>query len=87
MAYDLYNGIIQNDNIDKRLIQVKPRYVLRANRRLVESTSHDYAYKQPMAKIIQRVNEYGDYMSLGRTRFKMEVEEMIRGVVNDDVEN
>lgn len=67
MAFDLYNGVINDTNIEKKIIRVKSKYLLRQNRLLVERTyGSDYAYNQPIAKIIRRVNELCEDMNLNR---------------------
>ncbi len=39
---------------------------------------HDYSYYQPIARIVRNVNEFGQYMQLNRTRFKIEVKKELK---------
>lgn len=74
MAYDLYNGRINDVNIDKRIIRQSPKYDFKKKRLVSERVyKSDYEYNQPMAKVIRNVNEYSDIMMLSRNKFKTEL--------------
>lgn len=79
MAYDLYNGVYGDRNLERKLVRMNRTRILRDNRILQEYTYvKDYSYNQPLAKIIRLVNEYGEMMSMSRSRFKVEFNEMVR---------
>lgn len=79
MAYDLYNGVISDKNIERKLIKVSHNRILRDNRLLREMTySNDYEYNQPIAKVIRLVNEFSEIMTLSRTKFKIEMRKRVR---------
>ena len=85
LAFDLFNGIISDKNIDKRLIKLMTKYNLRDNRLLLETLYlSDYSYNQPIAKVIRNVNEFSDLMMLSRTRFKNEIKGKL-GEKRDDI--
>lgn len=79
IAYDLYNKIIDDPNIQRKLVRRTSFYTLRQNRVLDEdSHESDYGYYQPIARVIRAVNEYGHLMTLSRSRFKYEAARRLR---------
>lgn len=59
MAYDLYNGVIKDTNLNMKLVKVNHNRSLRDNRLVREITYFsDYGYEQPIAKVIRLVNEF-----------------------------
>src|SRR6202012_604453 len=84
MAYDLYNGTISDNNIARKFIKSNQNSVLRDNRLLRESLYlNDYAYNQPIARIIRKVNKFSDIMTLNRSRFKIEMKKRSSNERND----
>ncbi len=79
MAYDLYNGLINDTNIARKLIRSNQNTVLRNNRLLREMMGlNDYTYNQPIARIIRQVNKFSDIMTLNRSRFKIEIKKRLK---------
>lgn len=78
LAYDLYNGRINDSNIDNKLIKVQSKYNLRDERLLMERVyKTDYEFNQPIAKVTRFVNEFSDIMTLSRNKFRTEVRKRI----------
>ncbi len=85
MAYDLYNNLINDDNIQRKLIRMTPAYNFRENRVFKELTyENDCGYYQPIARVIRLANEYKDLMmTLNRPRFKTEIKKILKERDND----
>lgn len=77
-AYDVFNGVYGDRNIEIKLVKVKRNRVLRENR-LLEETLYlsDYSYNQPIARITRLINEFAELMTLSRSRFKVEIRKVI----------
>lgn len=79
MAYDLYNGIISDSNIARKLKSSNETMVLRENKLLREEMYvNDYGYNQPIARINRKVNEFSELMTLSRSKFKVEIKKRLR---------
>lgn len=79
MAFDLFNKRINDRNIDKKFIRRPSIYQLRENKILTEMIyDNDYEYNQPLAKIIRLINEFKEFLTLNRIKFKVKVKEKLR---------
>lgn len=79
LAYDLFNGVIKDENIERCFVRLNSDRSLRSNRLLRESVYvSDYGYNQPIARVIRLVNELSDLMGLSRTKFKFEARKRLR---------
>lgn len=79
MAYDLYNERIKDVNIESRFIRRQQHRSLRTERPLTEIIyDTNYAYNQPLARMIRLVNEFSGLMMLNRSEFKAKVMERLK---------
>ena len=84
MAYDLYNGVIDDANIKKKLTSKPSYHNVREKKLLVEAKYEtDYGYNQPIAKLIRKVNQFSEVMSLSRTKYRTEIKRKLKYVKSD----